>query len=191
MTPSERERMTVKRILAFLVMFLNVLVPAISARPHGNPVVSTPPTLTSFFGPSPSFNFAESFFEDISWPPCLKERPSTSAALKFDVQESSLEYLIKADVPGLSKDDVTIEIERDVFKLSTSLTEECRRLEKDVDEDAMKYIHRERICASKSRAIKLPQGIDSGKVKAALDNGVLTVQLPKVEADMPKQIKID
>merc|ERR1711904_733997 len=138
-------RMMVKRILAFLVMFLNVLVPAISARPHGNPVVSTPPTLTSFFGPSPSFNFAESFFEDISWPPCLKERPSTSAALKFDVQESSLEYLIKADVPGLSKDDVTIEIERDVFKLSTSLTEECRRLEKDVDEDAMKYIHRERM----------------------------------------------
>ncbi len=100
-----------------------------------------------------------------------------------DLQERESEYVLRADLPGLTKEDITLTVEEDVVTLKGS-----RKEQKD---EPVKGYHRiERAFGEFSRAFRIPSGIDAGKVEAKFEHGVLEVKLPKPETAKPKQIEV-
>ncbi len=101
----------------------------------------------------------------------------------MDVRETEDAYVVEADVPGMNKDDVHIEVADNVLTIKGE--------RKDEKEEKDKNFHRiERSFGSFARSVALPAGIDPGKVSAKFDNGVLTVTLPKPEDRKPRRIEV-
>jgi HSP20 family protein len=100
-----------------------------------------------------------------------------------DVQETEGEYLIKADLPDVKKEDVHVELQDGMLCLRGE-----RRQEK---EDKGKKFHRvERAYGQFERRLALPSEVDSQKVVAEFKNGVLNVHLPKSASAKPKAIEV-
>jgi len=101
----------------------------------------------------------------------------------MDLVESDGEYVLKADLPGLSEGDVKIEVEDRVLTISGERKSET--------EDRKEGYYRiERSYGSFARSLTLPEGVDSEAVKANFENGVLEVRIPKPEARKPKTVEI-
>jgi HSP20 family protein len=88
-----------------------------------------------------------------------------------------------AELPGVTADDVTIGLQEDV------LTLEGKR-EPKVQEDNVNWQRRERAYGTFSRTVQLPFRVDPDKVQARFTNGVLEIELQRLEADRPKKIQI-
>lgn len=101
-----------------------------------------------------------------------------------DIYDSKDNLLVKADMPGLNKDEIDISIEDDVLVLRGGKKEEQEKKDKG-------FVRKERFYGSFYRAISLPTKVEAGKVKANYKNGVLEIVLPKAEEVKPKQIKVD
>jgi HSP20 family protein len=91
--------------------------------------------------------------------------------------------VVTAELPGVTRDDVTISLQEDV------LTLEGKR-EPKVQEDNVNWQRRERAYGTFSRAVQLPFRVDADKVQAHFNNGILEVELQRLEADRPKKIEI-
>jgi HSP20 family protein len=104
-------------------------------------------------------------------------------SIALDVVESEDEYLVKASLPGINPDDLEITFDDNRLILKGEVKEE-----KEIDET--RYHLRERRYGSFSRSIKMPSGIESDKIEANYDKGVLELHLPKVEEVKPKKIAI-
>ncbi len=91
--------------------------------------------------------------------------------------------LLTAEVPGIGKDDLEINVTGDTLTISGE------RKPDDIPEGAT-YHRRERGFGKFSRSIQLPFTVDVEKVKATFKNGVLKVVLPRVEAEKPKKIAV-
>ena len=104
-------------------------------------------------------------------------------APRVDIRETDDALLVQAELPGIDKKDVQLEVKDGVLTLSGE-----RRYEKDVKEE---NVHRvERAYGSFSRSFSLPSNVDADKVDAKMKNGVLEVRLPKRESAKPKAISI-
>jgi HSP20 family protein len=90
---------------------------------------------------------------------------------------------VTAEIPGVSKDDLDINVTGDTLTLSGV------RSQDDLPEGA-RYHRQERRFGEFSRSIQLPYTVDVNKVKAVFKNGVLSVDLPRVEAEKPKKISV-
>ena len=90
---------------------------------------------------------------------------------------------VTAELPGVTRDDVTISLQEDV------LTLEGKR-ESKVQEANVNWQRRERAYGTFSRAVQLPYRVDPDKVQARFNNGVLEIELQRLEADRPKKIEI-
>lgn len=100
-----------------------------------------------------------------------------------DVEENEKEYLIKADLPDMKKDDVKVNIQDGVL-----VVEGERKQEK---EEKNKKFHRvERSYGRFVRRLTVPADVDSGKVQADYKDGVLSVHLPKAATAKPASIDI-
>jgi len=102
--------------------------------------------------------------------------------LAVDVEASDELYNITALVPGLEADDLDIEV------LNNTVT--IRGQFKSGDEDQTKYMVCELPKGRFSRVITLPTATDANHVDATIKNGVLSLHIPKAEADRPKAIKV-
>lgn len=91
--------------------------------------------------------------------------------------------LITAEIPGIDKDDLEINVTGDTLSLSGE-----RKLV-ELPEGAH-YHRQERAYGRFSRSIQLPYSVDVQKVKATFKNGVLQITLPRVEAEKPKKIAV-
>ncbi len=91
--------------------------------------------------------------------------------------------VVTAELPGVTRDDVSIGLQEDV------LTLEGKR-EPKVQEDNVSWQRRERAYGTFSRAVQLPFRIESDKVQAHFNNGILEIELERLEADRPKKIEI-
>ena len=100
-----------------------------------------------------------------------------------DVYEKDDKYVINAEIPGLEKEDIKI----DVKDGALSLSGEKKYEEKKEDEN---YIRVERRYGKFERRFNLPENVDVEKVSANYKNGVLEVTLPKKEEAKPKQIDV-
>jgi HSP20 family protein len=100
-----------------------------------------------------------------------------------DISETDGEYLIKAELPEVKKEDVKVTLEDGVLILSGE-----RRQEKE--EKHTKYHRVERSYGSFVRSFSLPELVDESKVKAEYKDGVLSLHLPKSEKVKPRAIDV-
>ena len=118
------------------------------------------------------------------WP----ERPSgflgNSWHPAIDVYDEKDNLVVKADVPGLTKDDIEVTIEGNILTIKGEKKLEEKTKEKD-------FVREERFYGAFHRAIPLPTGVDADKIKASYKNGVLELTLPKKEEAKPKQISVE
>ena len=100
-----------------------------------------------------------------------------------DVKESDDSFILTADIPGLTKKDVKINITDGVMPVSGE-----RTMENEKDNDH--YHYRERYHGSFSRTFNLPETVNDEKITASFKNGILKVDLPKHENILPKEREI-
>jgi HSP20 family protein len=100
-----------------------------------------------------------------------------------DITEDGKEYLIKAELPDMKKEDVRLTVENEVLAISGE-----RKIEKE--ETGKKYHRVERAYGSFVRSFSLPEDADGSKVSADFKDGMLHVHLPKSEKAKPKAIEI-
>ena len=100
-----------------------------------------------------------------------------------DIRETPDALILQAELPGLNKADVRITLENQVLTLSGE-----RTFQKEVQEQNLHRV--ERSYGTFSRSFMLPANVETDKVQANFQDGVLTVTLPKVEKAKPRQIEI-
>jgi HSP20 family protein len=101
----------------------------------------------------------------------------------MDLIETADHFVLRADLPGLAEEDVTIEVEDRVLSVSGE-----RRAEHDASEEG--YHRVERAFGAFSRSLTLPDGVDANAVVANFDRGVLEIRIPKPEQRKPRKITI-
>jgi HSP20 family protein len=101
-----------------------------------------------------------------------------------DITETDKEYLIKADLPEVKKEDIEISVDHGVLTLSGE-----RRVEKSTENE--KEHRRETFYGSFQRSFSLPEDVDQDKISAECKDGVLKVHLPKTEVKKPKSIQVN
>lgn len=121
------------------------------------------------------------FEESFVWPPLAPLR--TRGTLAVDVRETDDAFIINASVPGLKPEDLNINVVGDTVTISGEIKEETK-------EEEASYIYRERRFGSFTRTVTLPTTLDPDKAEAVIENGVLTLTIPKAEAAKPKAIKV-
>jgi HSP20 family protein len=102
----------------------------------------------------------------------------------IDIHETPESLVLKAELPGLKREDIQIELQD-----STLVLKGEKRFEKDVNEE--NYHRIERSYGSFQRSFTLPGMIKQDGVKAKFTDGVLEITLPKVEEAKPRQVKVD
>jgi len=101
-----------------------------------------------------------------------------------DITEDEKEYLIKAELPEMKKENVKVSVESGVLTITGE-----RKFEKE--EKKKKYHRVERGYGKFKRSFTLPDDADASKIKAEFKNGLLTVHLPKSEKAKPKPIEVN
>ncbi len=101
----------------------------------------------------------------------------------MDISETEAEYLIKAELPEVKKEDVKITVEDGVLMIQGERKQET-------EEKAKKFHRIERSYGRFVRSFTLPDSVDEAGVKAIYTDGVLNLRLPKSEKAKPKQIEV-
>ena len=113
----------------------------------------------------------------------LEPMQSTKWNPAVDVKETDNSFLISADIPGLTKKDINIEVSDDVLSITGERTE-------DKVEDSDLYHYRERSKGAFTRSFHLPESVDEKKISANFKDGILNIELPKTKVIEPKSRKI-
>ncbi len=103
--------------------------------------------------------------------------------LALDLSEDDSNVFVRASLPGFKKEDVEISVHDGVLSIKAEHSEETV-------ENKERFYRRERRFGSVSRRIALPSAVLDDKTSAALENGVLTLTLPKVRKEEPRRIAI-
>jgi len=108
---------------------------------------------------------------------------STVWAPRTDLSETDDAFHIRLDVPGMTKDDITINLQNDTLTVSGERTSERK-------EKGEEYVRVERAFGNFHRTFTLPDAVDAENVEATYDEGVLTINVPKTEKSTRRQIEI-
>jgi HSP20 family protein len=101
----------------------------------------------------------------------------------IDIEESNGNLMVRAEIPGMKKEDIKVSVKEDMLTISGERKQE--------NETRDKTFHRiERSYGQFRRMIRLPAEVDADKVKATYKDGVLNVTLPKPESMKPKHIDV-
>lgn len=130
----------------------------------------------------PTLRDDEHFFNEV-FSDFFKGKKSLNNHLNCDIQELDGHYLLTMDMPGVSKEDIKIEVKADRLTVS-AVKKEAHTEEKD------SFIRRERTFGSFSRSFTLSEGIDSENIEASYENGVLHLAIAKKAEKQPKFIDI-
>jgi len=100
-----------------------------------------------------------------------------------DIREEDDAFFVDAEVPGLSADEVKIDVEKNVLTIRGE-----RNVEKEETEGTYRRVERQ--YGSFSRSFTLPETVDADHISADLKDGVLALKLPKKEAPTPRSISV-
>ncbi|HWQ80308.1 MAG TPA: Hsp20/alpha crystallin family protein [Anaerovoracaceae bacterium] len=114
-------------------------------------------------------NMLDDFFSD-NW---LPRRSLDRDTFKINVQQNEKDYLIEAELPGVNKEEIDLDLNEGRLTISV-------KREEQINEERKNYIHRESRFSSMSRSVYLAEAGASG-IKAKLENGVLSVTVPRQE----------
>lgn len=109
-------------------------------------------------------------------------RISSYYPMKVDIKERDDKYLLEAEIPGVNKEDINIEVRNDVLTISAERKEE-------VKEERENYIKRERRYGSYRRSFSVDD-VEQDKIDAKFEKGVLYLELPKKKDSLRKTNRI-
>ncbi|MBU1163087.1 MAG: Hsp20/alpha crystallin family protein [Proteobacteria bacterium] len=101
-----------------------------------------------------------------------------------DIFDTNNAIVIKAELPGIKKDDVSVDVKDNVLTIKGE-----RSFSKEIKEE--NYYRKERSFGKFQRSFTLPEAIEPAGIKANFKNGVLEIEVPKAEEKKPKQISIN
>ena len=134
---------------------------------------------------SPYFRLVDDLLNDARpWPGSLAAFENRGKDLALDVEETPDAYIVSANLPGISLDDVSVSIHEDVLTITAETGAEQR------DENS-RMLMRERRYGKFSRSLRFPTIVDGNAVDASFENGVLSVRLPKADHVKPRQIPVN
>lgn len=111
-------------------------------------------------------------------------RGAIEPQIKMDVKETDGQYLVKAEIPGVNKDDIHVTIEGNLVSISAEVKQEKETKEGE------RVISSERSYGMASRSFSLGVEVDKGNVKASYNNGVLELTLPKKPGTPGREVPI-
>jgi HSP20 family protein len=100
-----------------------------------------------------------------------------------DIYDENDKMVIKAELPGMDKKDIDVDLNDHVLTLKGERNYEN-------EENKGNYYHRERVFGKFQRSFRLPVDADPEKIKADFINGILTIEVPKPEEEKPKKITV-
>lgn len=98
--------------------------------------------------------------------------------MKTDIRETDSSYETAIDLPGFKKEDISAQLNHGYLTISAS-----KGLDRDEKDKDGRYIRRERYCGSMSRSFYVGEGIKEEDIKAKFENGILTLTIPKKDAN--------
>ena len=121
-------------------------------------------------------DFTGSYDDDIGW------RLAADGSPRTNLYDNGDHFVVVAEVPGIAKEDIDVKIQGNYLELSGT--------RKNETPEGYKIHRTETASAAFTRSFSIPADVDVDKVDASLQNGLLTLKLPKAEAAKPKQISI-
>lgn len=123
------------------------------------------------------------FFRRFMQPMALRDEPLTE--IRIDVDEADKAYTVRAEIPGAKKDDIRVEIDGNRVSISAEV-----RKDREEKNDKGRTLVRETYRGSASRSFSLAHDIDEAAAVAKLEDGVLTLTLPKRAGARSRQVAI-
>jgi HSP20 family protein len=117
--------------------------------------------------------------------PMRVETDTGSLDVRVDVTEKDGTYTVRADLPGVKKDEINVRIDGNMVQIDAEV-----KHEKDTKDSGGKVLRSERYYGAVSRAFTLAQDVDESKATAKYENGVLTLELPKKATTAAKRLAI-
>ena len=140
------------------------------------PVKNSTPVKGNTYGDF--YDAIDNFFNDDLW----NRSYTGKGVFKMDVKEDEAAYIIEAELPGVKKEEVSLEFNKDTLYIAVD-----HKLEETSEK--VKYLHRERRSTKVQRGIYL-EDINKEAIEAKMDNGILTVTVPKL-AEAAKKLSIE
>lgn len=134
-------------------------------------------------------NIFESFrsdFEDLLFPTPWKSSYPVFPEIRVplvDLEDRGKDFLLKAEMPGFKKGDIEIEVQEDSVEITGRVGWKYDKKEKG-------YVCKERACESFNRIVQLPEEIETDKVTANLEDGILEIVLPKKSPKKTRKISL-
>jgi len=104
--------------------------------------------------------------------------------IRLDVSEDEATYRVKAEIPGVAKDDIELSVDGNQVSIGAEVKRESS------SKDSEKELYTERSYGKARRVFTLPMDIDAGKVEARYEQGILTVTLPKQPGGASRRVAI-
>lgn len=129
--------------------------------------------------PRRNYDLFDDFFDD----PFFKPEKHAMPMMKTDIREGENNYIIDVDLPGFNKEDIKIDVEDGYLNINASTSKN------EDEEEKGKFIRRERYSGECSRSFYIGDDVKSEDIKANFKNGILTLDVPKVNPEDKKSEK--
>jgi HSP20 family protein len=129
----------------------------------------------------------EDFFKDVGkgfWVKPFAMPAETELTMKIDVKEDDKSFTVKADIPGVKKEDIQVDLDEDRVSVRAEVKQEKE------EKKGEKVVYSERSYGMVSRSFSLPAAVDAKGAKAEYKDGVLNLMLPKKSNGSAKRITI-
>ena len=137
----------------------------------------------NFFDKTFNFHHPQSEFKGFM-DPMFQLKPFISSKINVEMKENDNDFLIHAELPGINKSNIDVNIENNVLTISAEKT--------DVkEENGTKFHISERSFGKITRSILIPKNVNNENIKASYVDGVLNIVLPKETKSVSKSLKIE
>lgn len=116
--------------------------------------------------------------------PMFQLKPFVSSKINVELKENDNDFLIHAELPGINKSNIDVNIENNVLTISAEKTEVK-------EENGTKFHISERSFGKITRSVLIPKNVDNENIKASYVDGVLNIVLPKETKSVSKSLKIE
>ena len=130
---------------------------------------------------SPFFELANRFFGTDIYPEIFESKKNSGLS---NVSENENEFSIELSAPGLKKEDIKIELENDILKISSDIADKK-------EEEKNGYYRREFYMSSFERSFTLPKSANKSDISASMIDGILNITIPKLKEQKSDNIKIN
>lgn len=130
------------------------------------------------------FGDMDDVFNRFMMRPFSRKTMEIGPQIKMDVKEADGKYMVKAEIPGVNKDDIHVTVDGNMVSISAEVKQEKE------EKEGERVIRSERSYGMASRSFTLADEVDQSKVEAKYSNGVLELTLPKKPGSTSKKITI-